>query len=604
MLVPVYDIKNCGPRHRFSANGKLVHNSDSLNLQNLPRNSPLRLAIIAAMGYVIVDSDSSQIEARTLAWLAGQDDLVDAFDRGEDVYKIMASAIYGKAVGDITKDERFVGKTTILGCFGADTLVLTTRGWVPIIHVQATDMVWDGLRWVQHGGVVDQGVKDVWTYKGVSATSGHEILTEHGWEAWSEVITKTSLWQSARSVANLLSLSGGHIKPQRVRTVDGTLFANVHVGGSGLSYGKTLLKVVALGATLAPKLRRILNATGRMKAYARMKPHELGSSTVSHPAFPGVTTPTSKHTRTTAVAEYTSMNRGELIGSLFSDTFLRWKGIPPKILSWTGLMWIGGMSRAIFASWGVQPTWQIGVALDECKKGLLPLKQRMQTYDIAYSGPRNRYTILSADGPLVVHNCGYGMGSAKFKLQLKNFGVEVTLEEAKRIIDTYRATYPKITALWKEAGRALKAMIDGQTAPLGREGVLQVMGKDGILLPNGLYLRYPNLRSSTNDEGETELVYDTKKGKTTIPNRIYGGKAVENICQALARIVIGEQMLLIAKKYRIVMTVHDAIACVVPEDEADRAMEFITMAMRIRPAWAPELPLNCEAGFGQSYGSC
>lgn len=275
-----------------------------------------------------------------------------------------------------------------------------------------------------------------------------------------------------------------------------------------------------------------------------------------------------------------------------------------KTLNWTGLMSIGGTSRAIFASWGVQPTWQIGVALDECKKGLLPLKQRMQTYDIAYSGPRNRYTILSADGPLVVHNCGYGMGSAKFKLQLKNFGVEVTLEEAKRIIDTYRATYPKITALWKEAGRALKAMIDGQTAPLGREGVLQVMGKDGILLPNGLYLRYPNLRSSTNDEGETELVYDTKKGKTTIPNRIYGGKAVENICQALARIVIGEQMLLIAKKYRIVMTVHDAIACVVPEDEADRAMEFITMAMRIRPAWAPELPLNCEAGFGQSYGSC
>jgi DNA polymerase len=64
---------------------------------------------------VIIDSDSSQIEARTLAWLAGQDDLVEAFDRGEDVYKIMASAIYGKAISEITKDERFVGKTTILG---------------------------------------------------------------------------------------------------------------------------------------------------------------------------------------------------------------------------------------------------------------------------------------------------------------------------------------------------------------------------------------------------------------------------------------------------------------------------------------------------------
>jgi DNA polymerase len=50
-----------------------------------------------------------------VAWLAGQEDLVDAFDKGEDVYKIMASAIYGKSVEEITKEERFVGKTTILG---------------------------------------------------------------------------------------------------------------------------------------------------------------------------------------------------------------------------------------------------------------------------------------------------------------------------------------------------------------------------------------------------------------------------------------------------------------------------------------------------------
>jgi len=41
-------------------------------------------------------ADSSQIEARTVAWLAGQTDLVEAFENGEDVYKIMASAIYGK----------------------------------------------------------------------------------------------------------------------------------------------------------------------------------------------------------------------------------------------------------------------------------------------------------------------------------------------------------------------------------------------------------------------------------------------------------------------------------------------------------------------------
>lgn len=79
---------------------------------------------------------------------------------------------------------------------------------------------------------------------------------------------------------------------------------------------------------------------------------------------------------------------------------------------------------------------------------------------------------------------------------------------------------------------------------------------------------------------------------------------VHNCCQALARIIIGEQMLRIAKKYRVVMTVHDAIAVVAPEAEAETAQEYVELCMRLRPSWAPELPLNCESGYGDSYGDC
>jgi DNA polymerase len=196
------------------------------------------------------------------------------------------------------------------------------------------------------------------------------------------------------------------------------------------------------------------------------------------------------------------------------------------------------------------------------------------------------------------------MGAAKFQAQLKNFGVEVTLDEAKRIIDTYRTTYPQIVALWGAAGTALKAILQKQQTSLGRGGLLSVQGEDGIILPNGLRLKYPNLRLYENEEGKTEIVYDTKKGKATIPNRIYGGKVIENVCQALARIIIGEQMLMIAKKYRVVMTVHDAIAIIVPEAEAEVAKEYVELCMRLRPQWALELPLNCEAGYGKSYGDC
>jgi len=103
MLVPVFDILNCGPRSRYVANGKLVHNCDSVNLQNLPargqNGGKIKHCIEAPEGHVIIDSDSSNIEARGLAWLAEQDDLVDDFIRKVDVYCKMASGIYGRSWG-------------------------------------------------------------------------------------------------------------------------------------------------------------------------------------------------------------------------------------------------------------------------------------------------------------------------------------------------------------------------------------------------------------------------------------------------------------------------------------------------------------------------
>jgi DNA polymerase len=283
--------------------------ADKINLQNLPSRgdnaNKLKHAIRAPSGYTLIDSDSSQIEARVLAWLSGQDDLTEAFRKGEDVYKIMASAIYGKAVEEVTKEERFVGKTTILGC-------------------------------------------------------------------------------------------------------------------------------------------------------------------------------------------------------------------------------------------------------------------------------------------------GYGMGATKFGAQLRTFGTEISEEEAESIIKIYRQTYPRIPALWEEGRKSIKAMTMDQNVPFGNDCV-DISGRQGILLPNGLFQRYPNLRKDAD-----QYVYDSRNG----PVKIYGGKLVENICQALARCIIGEQMLKIGKRYKVVLTVHDAIACVVPDAEVEEAMQYVMECMRWTPDWAEGLPVNCEAGYGKSYGEC
>jgi DNA polymerase I-like protein with 3'-5' exonuclease and polymerase domains len=208
-------------------------------------------------------------------------------------------------------------------------------------------------------------------------------------------------------------------------------------------------------------------------------------------------------------------------------------------------------------------------------------------------------------GKQTVLGCGYGMGHKKFQAQLKTFGFDLEEEECSRIIKVYRAANPEITSLWKLCSRALEAMLEDKHTDIGRNGLLKVEGKKGIRLPNGLYMKYPNLRRSVDEEtGYSELVYDTKKGRTTVPNRIYGGKVVENVCQALARIIIGHHLLLVARRYKVVMTVHDAVGCIAKEGEAEVAMQYIYECMKETPDWAEGLPLDCEGGFGGSYGEC
>jgi DNA polymerase len=201
-------------------------------------------------------------------------------------------------------------------------------------------------------------------------------------------------------------------------------------------------------------------------------------------------------------------------------------------------------------------------------------------------------------GKTTILGSGYGMGGIKFQTQLKTFGTDIPLEEATRIIKVYRETYPKIPELWNQGNNALDAMTKGRTAKWGNGAV--VIGKEGILMPNGLYQRYPNLKKVKDKTGKQQYIYDSRKGAV----KLYGGKLTENICQGLARCIIGEQMIKISRKYRVVLTVHDAVACIAPKEEAQEAMAYVMECMRYIPEWAQGIPLNCEAGYGESYGDC
>ena len=202
-------------------------------------------------------------------------------------------------------------------------------------------------------------------------------------------------------------------------------------------------------------------------------------------------------------------------------------------------------------------------------------------------------------GKTTVLGAGYGMGGDKFQLALKNSGVEITKTEAAKIIGIYRETNDMISNMWKQAGIMLQYMVRGDAMPFGKDGVLSVdPHAPGIILPNGLLIRYDELEEAENEKGRMEYSYKTRIGRT----RIYGGKVVENVTQALARLIIGEQMLRIGKKYRVVLTVHDSIVCCVPDNEAETCKAYVEECMRWVPAWAEGLPVDCEAGIGKNYG--
>ena len=203
-------------------------------------------------------------------------------------------------------------------------------------------------------------------------------------------------------------------------------------------------------------------------------------------------------------------------------------------------------------------------------------------------------------GKTTILGAGYGMGAVKFQLQLQGMGVYIELEEARRIIDIYRSTNGAISQLWRDANNMVQYMARGDSVQFGKSGVLQVDArKNAIMLPSGLPMFYHGLAAEKSERGY-EYTYRTRKG----PNRIYGGKVVENVCQAVARCIIGHQMILLAKKYKAVLTVHDSIITCVRDEELDEAQAYMEECMSQTPDWAEGLPITCESGTGKSYGEC
>ena len=201
-------------------------------------------------------------------------------------------------------------------------------------------------------------------------------------------------------------------------------------------------------------------------------------------------------------------------------------------------------------------------------------------------------------GKSTILGAGYGMGAVRFAEQLGAFGTKIEVDEARRIIQIYRDSNWRIAQFWRECQNMLVSMSRGEVGAVGTNNLLTYRD-NSIKLPSGLRMRYGDLEYEQGERG-LEFSYMTRRGRT----RIYGGKVTENVCQAIARCIMGEQMLAIAKRYKPVLTVHDSVVCCVPDDELDEARQYIEACMSTTPSWAEGMPITCESGIGKSYGDC
>lgn len=229
-------------------------------------------------------------------------------------------------------------------------------------------------------------------------------------------------------------------------------------------------------------------------------------------------------------------------------------------------------------------------------------------------------------GKIAVLGLGYSMGWRKFQHTLATgaMGPAVVLsdDECQRIVRMYRATRMPITNLWRAMDLILEKMImkvPGDYGPLSYDKEFRVW------LPNGLYLQYPFLERQFNEmteEYDGYRYFDYATGvrrrmgaeiKKDEGKKIYGGLLTENVVQALARIVVAEQMLRISNLLkeqgnmvggpwrRVVTMTHDEVVVVVPEAEGLATLEMMIEEMRRAPAWCDGIPLNAEGGFDANY---
>lgn len=589
---------------------------DKVNWQNFqrkhklfPKRGRIRQAMCAPAGYRIGVVDASQIECRMLNEFSGQTDICDKFREKRDLYSELATICYGFPVTKANEAERGTGKQLELSCLGPDTQVLTRSGAKPITTITSNDQLWDGVEWVTHKGLVSRGTKAVINVAGLFLTPDHLVLCGNSWLEALSLRSASTLSQALETASVDLPLAATNLEAAG-GSLPSWLHALVERRNTLLTH--TIYLPDALrGATLALKKRAAIglkNITAMVTLYPMISIDAGFSGALRQSSIGAQTNEISVSTITEgAVLNCTSLG---IIVKHFSNTLANFQDGMIQFWNWIGAIMLKGMSLETSNS---SPTKSIHLTGGHYKNS----KLLVPTYDIRCAGPRNRFTVVSAAGPLIVHNCGYGAGDHTIMVTAKKgtYGppVVIDINKAREWKEVYRGTHQQVVAQWRYAGDVLKWLatsdLDFMWGPL-RVIAAQETGRKRIILPNGAPLIYDTLEWHVPEEieqSEQNNAWDhggywrirTRRGYA----KMYGAKLIENVIQALARVHLMQVMLkLRASGLFIWLRAHDELGFLIEANaHQDAWLQFAIDTMRTPPAWMPNVPLDAEGIISERY---
>ena len=585
------------PNGRFYGNimyfgahtGRFSGSGGNLNLQNLPKDEmfgvKMRHLISPKEDKRLLVVDLSQIEVRTLCWLAKDHETMKEIKESEDIYEAFAIrfGLWSREKGSLRSDPkmRHKVKAMVLGCFEPDTLVLTESGWKPILYLSLHDRVWDGVEWVNHKGVICQGTQQTIRKHGVGVTTDHEILTEHGWREWFEVATNPSLTKSATKSVTLPS-SNGSTKINR-----GNLKCVVAADGLVLWTDTTLNQENQPDVTLVPNKNQLKLPAKKagMRSTSTIQQRENDYSIGSPHVLVDVITQTIQHIDITEDVEYKSLNHGDLIEENSSTICQNLTDGTIQNSSLTAPTTTKDTNQIISDSYQDQKTCTTEEKLEISNRGSSSLNRKSLVYDVSYAGKRNRFTILTDAGPMIVHNCGYGAGAPKFAMMSG-----MSEKEAKDAVDLYRSKMKSVKKLWSDYTTDIITSYDTHN-------------NFTVDLPSGRTLDYGKLKPVKQNDKIQYVAMMPKNGKR-VPVKLWGGLVAENASQALARDIFSHMLCKIneiGNGVELIMHVHDEVVVEVDADKAEQALDQIIQIMSTPPDWIPDIPVSAEGQILTKY---